>query len=242
MCYFKFFCSVLLRLHLAYLRDAKKAENFALSSFTKENTLSSKREIEGRQPTQPPNLFSEKKVLDRRFGFISKRIKSFSSACDVFEGKHIKFDSSGEDDSESDSKSRCQSSPRADCLSQQRVSSCPYPSTTEEIKRLGLKTETDVKTSYPSKTKHDKSKKFSGRKRKYEAQNLNGHSLCPLLQEDLERNETEKKKYDITLNIGMMQEFVTRWKEACRKHTVVEVWHYVKKKVHFHFFLCNFIS
>ncbi|CAA6667060.1 unnamed protein product [Spirodela intermedia] len=169
-----------------------------------------------------PNMFSEKKVLDRRFGFISKRIKSFSSACDVFEGKHIKFDSSGEDDSGSDSKSHYQSSPRADRVIQQRVSSCPYPSTTEEIKRLGLKTETDVRTSYTGKTKHDKSKK-SGRKRKYEAQNLNGHSLNPVLQEDLDRNETEKKKYDITFNRSMMHEFVTRWKEACRKHTAVEV-------------------
>uniref|UniRef100_A0A1D1Z6Y8 Sacsin n=1 Tax=Anthurium amnicola TaxID=1678845 RepID=A0A1D1Z6Y8_9ARAE len=217
-----------LGMHITHIREAKKAENITLCNSTKElkHAMDEKTRIEGRQPTHPPIVVLEKQVLDRRFGFISKRIKSFSSACDIFEGKHIKFDSSEEDDSGSDSKMYCQSTSQTKNDIQHRVSSCPYPSTTEERERLGLKNQTAEKISSNCKTRHDKRKKFSGRKRKFEAQNINSRPLSIALEEDevVHTNEIEKRNvHDIVFSSSMMEKFVTIWKEACREHTVVEV-------------------
>ncbi|XP_078441765.1 histidine kinase-, DNA gyrase B-, and HSP90-like ATPase family protein [Wolffia australiana] len=192
-----------LGLHIAYIRDAKRAENLTRSKRL-EDTKTCKGESEGRQWAQPPNMLSEKRILDRRFGFISKRIKSFSSACDDFQGKHIKFDPSSDDDGENESKSRYHGSPQSNNDVLQRISSCPYPSTTEEKKRLGLQTEIEAKSTSSSKKSQSKIDKISARKRKY---------------------EMIKMKIDehATLDRSTMQKFVTRWKEACGRLSTFEV-------------------
>ena len=146
-------------MHLGFIRNGRRAENFMLHG----RFDSSKRKQKGKQSSQPPNILPEKRALDKRFGFLSKRIKLFSSACEDFKGKHIKFDSSGDDDSGSDSKSHYQGSPQSNSDVQHCVSSCPYPSTTEEIKRLGLQREADV--TPPSFRKRKKGKLLTEQKK-----------------------------------------------------------------------------
>ena len=149
---------VIHRLHISYIREAKKAEKATISKCFDENKHSAPQNRK-RNSSQPPNMRLQKQVLEKRFGLLSKRIQTFSSRWDDFSGKHIRFESSDSDDVdddvnyddddgndddsfENDKGFMCQNQSSHDRDNGKRVSSCPYPSTTEEMVRLGIRPET----------------------------------------------------------------------------------------------------
>ncbi|XP_047264039.1 uncharacterized protein LOC107865622 [Capsicum annuum] len=85
----------------------------------------------------PFGLKAEVEELDQNFISISERITSFSSANGKFCGKHIRFISSDSEDASSDG----DQDKTGNIKSSERPSTCPYPSASEEMARLGLETE-----------------------------------------------------------------------------------------------------
>lgn len=237
-------------MHIDFIREARKAEDDSLKKYIqvlRPTPGKQTRKLEG-DLSQKSHIHSQKKVLDRRFNVISQRIKSFSSVNEDFGGKHIKFvsssseDESGDDISSGDDKrdendlsSQCKISSQ-NRKSYDRVTSCPYPSATEEITRLGLKVEMDDH-SLPA----DESKRSSGKKRKCVNQGANvclpqklpktgkvelnkvGRDL--LLPENYKKNDhvNLEKVGDLLLTDDTVEMFITTWKEACQELSVSQV-------------------
>lgn len=173
-------------MHITFIREAKKAEKSTL-----------RRHIRAFKHTSD-SIISEKQVLDERFNSISERVKSFSS---VYEGKHVRFVSSSEDDNDhdaddgsndSDSNDWCFNSSQNKKNNDQRVSSCPYPSASEEMLRLGMKFEMDGQASPASVSlKGNEGKKSSGKKRKAEYQSSSNPSIHKLSKTDKEKKSAQ---------------------------------------------------
>nr|DAD23986.1 TPA_asm: hypothetical protein HUJ06_025449 [Nelumbo nucifera] len=240
-----------LGMHISFIREARKAEDNALKkSIQAMKPMLHEQSSKGEgQFLQKSSILSQKKVLDRRFNSISQRIKSFSSAYEDFGAKHIKFiSSSSDDESGDDSSSEDDDTDENDlniqgkALSQNKksydkcVSSCPYPSATEEMTRLGLKSNVDGHASLT-----DESRKLTRKKRKFGNQSGNG-SLPQkqpkrgkvelneaesnlLLRENYGRKEdtNQDKVGDLRLGDDSMEMFITTWKEACQELTVAQV-------------------
>ncbi|XP_077234844.1 histidine kinase-, DNA gyrase B-, and HSP90-like ATPase family protein [Tasmannia lanceolata] len=179
-----------LGMHITAIREARKAEKASLEkylqAFEKSEMATIKKYLEASK--QASGTKSRKQVLEGRFKPISERVKSLT-ALKGFGSKHITFisssseDENGEEDGDSDddSNSNCRNSPESRKMSDQPVSSCPYPSVNEEMLRLGLKVETDTQPSPTSGiSKCEKGKKSHEKKRKCENQNINGSSSCKL--------------------------------------------------------------
>ncbi|RWR75853.1 DUF3883 domain-containing protein [Cinnamomum micranthum f. kanehirae] len=237
-----------LGMHITFIRVAKKAEKLTL-----------KRHLRAFKHTSD-SIVSEKQVLDGRFNSISERMKLFSF---VHEGKHIRFESSSsEDDNEhdvdnredggnaNDSKGWCLNSSQNKKNNDQRLSSCPYPSASEEMLRLGLKIDMDGQASPASVgLKEGEGRKSSGKKRKVEYQGSNP-SIYKLQKTDKEKesvqvlhtvvrnpsevskdksqpgdtgNDDQEDSCDLKLTSDDIGKFITMWKETCREHTVGEV-------------------
>ncbi|XP_038973841.1 protein NO VEIN-like isoform X1 [Phoenix dactylifera] len=220
-----------LGLHISYIREARKAEKAIIHDKSLELIKHNVDKIRERDLSQPPGMLFEKQVLDKRFDLISKRIKSFSSTWVDFAGKHVRFDSSDEDKNDSDDDGqddlrKCQhqnSTHNKD--SGKRVSSCPYPSTTEEMVRLGLKFEAGDRVSPGNgKLMENGGKKSSGKKRKFEGKTGDGSSSWKLSKKEQSINlEDQKYSHDLTVTSDNMEKFITTWKEACREHSVEKV-------------------
>ncbi|CAL9130952.1 unnamed protein product [Musa acuminata var. zebrina] len=227
-----------LGLHISYIREAKKTEKATISKCFDVNKHSAPQNRK-RDSSQPPNMRLQKQVLEKRFGLLSKRIQTFSSQWDDFSGKHIRFESSDSDDVdddvnyddddgndddsfENDKGFMCQNQSSHDRDNGKRVSSCPYPSTTEEMVRLGLRPET-TKKSTPDSDKSTKSrgKKLCDKKRKFEEKK--GHSSCKLLKKDSIKSNGLERLHESTLASVDIEKFITTWKEACREHSITEV-------------------
>ncbi|KAJ0989892.1 hypothetical protein J5N97_008248 [Dioscorea zingiberensis] len=174
-----------LGLYISHIREARKAETIMLrtSKISRQSYYVETSSAERDYP-QPLGRSTEKEILDKRFGFISKRMKLFSSSWSHFGAKHIRFDSSVDDDDvdydekeeENDfSTYQCQNSSTGK-ESGQFVSSCPYPSTTEEKARLRLKVGKKL-SSGNGKTKEKGGQSLSGRKRKFKEKN--GNAIHP---------------------------------------------------------------
>lgn len=117
-----------------------------------------------------------------------------------------------------------------------RVSSCPYPSATEEMSRLGLKGETGSQFSPDcgsSRPKESNSSFF--KKRKLEDASWNVSVPSKLLRSNKKHahpidnfDKTEEfvtpSEDDISLSSNDLGAFITTWKEACKDYTVAEVW------------------
>lgn len=188
----------------------------------------------------------QKEKLDERFSAISQRVESFSSVHKDFCGKHVRFDSSSsgdegsgdstyekkkvDTDSSNDLKLSLQINKSAD-----RPSSCPYPSATEEMMRLGLKGEVSGHATPIGSQKHCIGSGTLKRKRRSRSR---GHTTsgtstsskkfkedCSLPVKDDFGNSEEgsgfEAEYEITNNSLRM--FVTMWKDGCRDMTVAEV-------------------
>ena len=121
--------------------------------------------------------------------------------------------------------------------SSERVSSCPYPSATEEMERLGVRNDMMGNSLINSSLKNEfcqqprKKRKFenvtSTRSAAYKLQKRKrlGRVVTPIHN----GNKTDKTKVPINMegNLSITNDslhlFVTTWKEACLEHTVDEV-------------------
>ncbi|KAK4482579.1 hypothetical protein RD792_009742 [Penstemon davidsonii] len=185
-------------------------------------------------------LYAQKKQLDEKFTVISQRIKSFSSENTQFCGKHIRFVSSSSEHDDSDdnefkdnqddknSGSKC-SLPLSNVKSD-RVSSCPYPSATEEMTRLGLKSEAYSSPNTPDGgLRCNMENELSERKRRTE--NVTSSSSAPHKRPKRDRFAIHVKHKggvsrdinDHVLSIESLTMFATTWKEACCVNNADEV-------------------
>lgn len=130
-------------MHIFTIREAKSLEDKPLKKFLQSMKKNANRKIKKR-----PLLSSQKKLLDERFNAMSERIKLFSSVHEDFKGRHTRFLSSSSEDEGSD-EDKCKDTTELKANrdltksleKSDRISSCPYPSVTEEMERLGLKKE-----------------------------------------------------------------------------------------------------
>ncbi|TXG72616.1 hypothetical protein EZV62_001195 [Acer yangbiense] len=226
-----------LGMHIKFIREARRSEDISLKKFWK-----------GLQPDHNHRkrpIFSSyrKKKLDERFSVISERVKSFSSIHEDFGGKHIRFISSSSEDND------CTDDDNNDVdhvgsqfkfplqiNSTDRMSSCPYPSATEELTRLGLKDEinTQLSPAVGSSRKYGNSGP-STKKRKFEKLSYAYSAPAKLHKKDKMKENTLKVEIDddgqdvnldepgILLSDKSMRMFITTWKEACKDHTADEV-------------------
>lgn len=178
--------------------------------------------------SKPCSIAAEKQIYDKRFDYISSRIKTFSSTLNDSSSKHVYFVSS-EDSSHSkvddvidveddgESKTEHQSiSPVKGC--DQLVSSCPYPSNSEEMVRLGLKSVENYKPSSAS----DRTIRRAYRRKRNRENYGSANRSCKIL-----KREAEGQMCDLTLSIVDLEKFVATWKVASQKHSLTEVLHYL---------------
>lgn len=210
------------------IRQAKPMENATIKKY-----LSSSSKPKPKRP-----LFTaQKKQLDENFSALSERIKSFSSE----HGKHLRFHSPSSEDEEDDIESddnedeaclTSQSKNSSKSLkSSDRVSSCPYPSATEEKTRLGISTENEESPSLePLNCKKDVNK--SSKKRKSDAIDCtsSAHNKIPK-RDNVGKSSVGKDRSkfsheniaDMSINNESMMTFITLWKEACKTKNASEV-------------------
>lgn len=223
--------------HISVIRKARRSEDDILSKY-----LAKSDEKRQKRP-----LFSlQKQKLDERFSAISQRVESFSSVHKDFCGKHVRFDSSSSEDEGTDDNAREKKKNGTDSSSDlklslqsnkssDRSSSCPYPSATEEMTRLGLKGEVSGHATPIGSQKHSIGNSTSKRKRRSRHQR-HATSGSPtlgkkvkvessILDKDSCDNSDEgsgiEAEYKITNNSLRM--FIAAWKDGCRDMTVAEV-------------------
>ncbi|XP_073014216.1 protein NO VEIN isoform X1 [Typha latifolia] len=217
-----------LGLHISYIRQARREEATILRESVKHNADSSRERY-----ISQSEIRLEKKILDKKFTSISRRINTFSSSWDDFSGKHIRFDSTDDEadvdddgDNKGDNTGSCQNQSsfhNKDC--DKRISSCPYPSTTEEMVRLGLKSETLQKEALGNgKLMDSGAKRSSGKKRKLQEEKNNSCVRNKMPKDkQIFGYKIQRNLRELTLSRGEMEQFIATWKEACREHSVAEV-------------------
>ncbi|KAK8443907.1 hypothetical protein SEVIR_9G047900v4 [Setaria viridis] len=213
-----------LGLHISFLRQARQTE---LSSLKLPgNKSGSGHSTQEKYLLKNTNYHTHKQALDKRFNSLTNRIKQLPGI-----NKHIHFDSTDDEtdcDSsaeegkfdDNESKNGCSVLDKKD--DDKRVNSCPYPSKTEEMERLGLKSETNKKPALEISKARESGKKGKLReKRKFE-ENESPSSSCklPKKQQKLQKHEASPNCF---LSIGKLENFITTWKETCREHPVQQV-------------------
>lgn len=223
------------RLYVNLIKQARLSEDSVLVKCHEKIRMTSVRRSKKR-----PLFSAQKRKMDDHFNAISQRMKSFSSENTQFCGKHIRFmsSSSEDDDSEANEYEDIQDEKNTDSSCSlslpngrsERVSSCPYPSATEEMRRLGLKSEVESTSCTPGGgVRCNEDIELSRRKRRYE--NMSSSTSLP-------RKLPKKDKFDADLKhkgngdhgischslpIESLEMFVTTWKEACRDNSADEV-------------------
>ncbi|XP_022924460.1 uncharacterized protein LOC111431955 isoform X2 [Cucurbita moschata] len=228
-----------LETHISVIRKARRSEDDILSKYlTKSNEKRRKR----------PLFSMKKQQLDKRFSAVSQRVESSSSVPKDYCGKHVRFssESSGDEDSDDNThkteKNGNHSSsdlkvPLQINKSYDSSSSCPYPSATEEVARLGLNGEVSVHASPIGSQKDSVGNGTSKRKRKRKS----GHQMhttfgsptlgkkvkveASLLEKDSFDNSDEGSGDEAECKItnNSLRMFITTWKDGCRDATVPEV-------------------
>lgn len=240
--YFSFYS-----MHITAIREARNSEQSTLEKCSK--TLRLKRQKFRKRPI----FSSQKKQLDERFNAISERVESFSSIEKVSGSKHIRFNSSSSEDSDSDdstdfgqnnntvvgsqSNSLSQSGKSSD-----RVSSCPYPSASEELTRLKLRGDMPSHSPINASLK----KGLDGPpKKKRKSENVTGTKSAPsklLKKENREveaipldncdkNNVASSPEENLSIDKESLQMFVTTWKDACWGNSVAEVVSFLDSKI-----------
>ncbi|KAI0489261.1 hypothetical protein KFK09_029103 [Dendrobium nobile] len=224
--------------YVHHIREASKAEYTLLKEKLNRSTECGNIEVTGKMcGFKPRGIAVEKQILDKRFNHISKYVKRFSSKLNDSGNKHVYFVSSDDDDdskvdyvcdveddgdSETDISSYQSISPAKG--SGQHVNSCPYPSNSEEMVRLGLK---PADSSKPSSsigciTNKENMKSFR-RKRKLENNNGSKSSCKFLKSVEAVDLKAEGQMCDLTLSNVDIEKFVATWKVACQKHSLAQV-------------------
>ncbi|MCD7453280.1 hypothetical protein HAX54_020359 [Datura stramonium] len=182
-----------------------------------------------------PLLYAEKQQLDEHFNAMCERIKSFSSAKKEFCGKHIRFLSSSEyESSDDDQDGSASRSPAGNIKSSDIPTTCPYPSASEEMMRLGLKAEDDVGLLTASGSgRYNKDIRQSKSKRKHDdvQSSMSLPKKAPKRDVVTHRNKKGSKlsdeesdgSNDFSHGDDSIRSFVNTWKEACRTNNIDEV-------------------
>ncbi|CAI0380218.1 unnamed protein product [Linum tenue] len=218
-----------LGMYISFIRDAKRSEDESLKGWK----IDFARNFDSKSRKQPPPI--NHKDLDERFSSICQRIETFSSAQNLFRGKHIRFGSSSSEDEESDSGSgKDEMTPNRHNTDMKiplqnfsgsiRKNSCPYPSATEERSRLGLKDDAGPLSS------HDGERKHSGLGNKRKLMMEKGTVSAPskfrkvdkVKQNDIADSSTPDEDSAL-LSDSSMKNFITTWKGDCKEHTLVKV-------------------
>ncbi|KAH6786758.1 hypothetical protein C2S52_006310 [Perilla frutescens var. hirtella] len=223
------------RLYVDHIKQAKQSEDGVLVRCYEKIRMDS-----GKRSKKRPLFSAQKKEMDDHFNTISQRLKSFSSENSQFCGRHVRFmsSSSEDDDSEANQYEENQDEKNADSSCNlllpngrsELVSSCPYPSATEEMRRLGLKSEVESTSYMPAGVvRCDTDNKHSRGKRRYD--NMSSSTSLP-------RKLPKKEKFDTdvvlkgsgdqsisghSLSIESIRIFINTWKEACRDNNADEV-------------------
>ncbi|GAB4844079.1 hypothetical protein Ancab_014043 [Ancistrocladus abbreviatus] len=232
-----------LGMHITFIREAQTSEDSMLQKH-----LEKLKNNSGKKSKKRPLFSSEKRQLDERFSAITQRVMSFSSVHKDFSGTHIRFVSSSSDDDDADiddddngEGEGNDSRHRAGQLSSlvmngsDRVSSCPYPSAAEEMKRLGLRGDTGGSPSSSNGLKHNSGRQGERKRRKVENQN----HICSSAEKLSSREKREVKflldqsndevmgqcydETNLSLTMDSIRLFIATWKEACQVHTAAEV-------------------
>lgn len=226
-------------MHITAIREARKSEESTIEKCMK--TLRLKSDHFRKRPISS----SQKKQLDERFSSIAQRVESFSSIKKSFCGKHIRFMSSGSEDegtdysTDNDQNNNVIMGSWSNSSSQfgkssERVSSCPYPSATEEMARLAVKGDMRGDSLANSNLKNGS---IEPPRKKRKSENITSIKPSPsklLKKGKIEVDVTPIKNgnttkvsndmdEDLSISNDSLQMFVTTWKEACWKHNVVEV-------------------
>ncbi|KAL3634393.1 hypothetical protein CASFOL_021447 [Castilleja foliolosa] len=190
-----------------------------------------------------PLFSAQKQELDDHFTAISERLKSFSSENTQFCGRHIRFASSSSDDDddsedneyknnqdEKNTENNCSVSLPTATSDRVSNSRCPYPSATEEMTRLGLKSELESGSYTPAGgTRSNAHNELSQKKRR--CRNTSSSTFLPRkLQKYDKFDENLKNKGSDNQATGghsisteSLKMFFTTWKEACHVNDVNEV-------------------
>lgn len=215
-----------LRLHISFLRQARRTEVSAVK--VQGNTSGSGDGSCEKDLVKNRKFHLSKQALDERFSAITSRIKKLPGI-----NKHIHFDSTddetdGDSSSEGDAVDNSESKTGSAAIDNKdvdkRVSSCPYPSKTEEMERLGLKSETSKKPPLDSSKVKESSKKGYTREKRKSEENGSPTSSC---KRPKKKQKVQMQKHELSpncfLSIGKLEKFITTWKEACREHPVQQV-------------------
>jgi hypothetical protein len=181
---------------------------------------------------------TDKQALEKRFNSITNRIKQlpginehihFISSDDEIDG-----DSGSEDDKLDGNESKNDSSVLDNKDGDKRASSCPYPSKTEEMERLGLKSETCRRPALESSKVRERGKKGNSREKRKVEENGSPSSLCdrPKKQQKMQTQKHEVPP-NCCLSISKLENFITTWKETCREHPVQQVLLTLTSQMHF---------
>jgi hypothetical protein len=153
---------------------------------------------------------SEKEELDNRFSDIS-------SAFNTFKGKHTRFISSDEgtdaDSSDEEERSRIVNADR------NNRSTCPYPSTTEELARLKL--QSHPKHKHGKSEGNESSRKERKRKPVEAVEKDDSMSMKSSKRRMILATNSSKQ---FTLCRADLEKFIGIWKEPCRMRSISEVW------------------
>lgn len=209
-------------MHISFLSQARSGEKFVskmrgLGGSSREKDLS-----------QKSNLRADKQALDKRFNSITSRIKQLPGI-----NKHIHFvstddevdgNSSSEDDKLDENESKNGNSVLDNKDGDKPASSCPYPSKTEEMERLGLKSEISRRPALESSKVRERGKKGNLREKRKVEENNSPSSLC---ERPKKQQKVQTQKHDVSpncfLSTGKLENFITTWKETCREHSVQQV-------------------
>ncbi|WMV48293.1 hypothetical protein MTR67_041678 [Solanum verrucosum] len=230
------------RMHIAFIKKARQFETSPVNKYLRTVKKESSKKIRNHAL-----LPVKEQQFDEHISTMCKCIKTFSSAEEELCGKHIRFISGSEyensDDDQDESASHSQSKfPVGNIKSSDRPTAYPYPSASEEMMRLGLKTEVEISPHTASGS--DKNSEDIGefnRKKKYDGvqSSLALPEKIPkrdMVQSKLftSRKKKEKKvdkmwnqgsdvSNDFSLDDDSIKMFVNTWKEACRINRVDEV-------------------
>uniref|UniRef100_A0A0E0GV55 Uncharacterized protein n=1 Tax=Oryza nivara TaxID=4536 RepID=A0A0E0GV55_ORYNI len=213
-----------LRLHISFLRQARRTEVSAVK--VQGNTSGSGDGSCEKDLVKNRKFHLSKQALDERFSAITSRIKKLPGI-----NKHIHFDSTddetdGDSSSEGDAVDNSESKTGSAAIDNKdvdkRVSSCPYPSKTEEMERLGLKSEMSKKPPLDSSKVKESSKKGYTREKRKSEENGSPTSSC---KRPKKKQKVQMQKHELSPNcfLSKLEKFITTWKEACREHPVQQV-------------------
>ncbi|KAJ8547079.1 hypothetical protein K7X08_010665 [Anisodus acutangulus] len=222
-----------LGMYITFIQEARQFETSTVKKYIRTVKKQSSKNIRNR-----PLLSAEKKQLDEHFNAMCERVKLFSSAEKEFCGKHTRFLSSSEyESSDDDQDESAAQSPAGNIKSLDRPTTCPYPSASEEMMRLGLKGEDDVGLptangtdrcskdirQSKSKRKHDDVQSSMALPKKAPKRdvvthrNKKGSKISQTWNEESDGSNVSSHGDD------SIKSFVNTWKEACRSNSVDEV-------------------